>query len=120
MISAPKTCEKPWKTGVRGLNSLKSIVDSNQAANAKVVPPLRAAHAAIRRAEKAAVIDRFFRLLRCTARSTLRKRLGYSMNNAAGEAATPSHPPTGPTAPGRPVCAPGSLPLHNTADQHLL
>jgi hypothetical protein len=33
-----------------------------------------------------------------------------------GEVVPPSSPLTGPTAPGRPVCAPGCLSTHYTAD----
>jgi hypothetical protein len=36
---------------------------------------------------------------------------------AAGEVVPPGNARTGPTAPGRSVCAPGSLPSPDTADQ---
>src|SRR5205807_1332036 len=41
-------------------------------------------------------------------------------NKAAGEVAPPSNPLTGPTAPERPVCAPGSLSSHCIADHLFL
>jgi hypothetical protein len=48
------------------------------------------------------------------------KRLGEPRRKAAAEVVPPSNPLTGPTAPGRPACASGSLSSRDTADQTAL